>query len=375
MKVLILIPYYKKGDGVSVAVGEFIKNNNFIDTYLILCRWKTNEEKSLNIKTLDSIRDLRFFLKEEKYDIVHYFRGIYSDIFYRVMRAFEGIQQKIPVLTTVCQRPSYKRLLLSPFELKRSSCIVLIDKASYNDPLLEFIPSDRKTQLYLAGDPEISKRTEKISFKRNKDGVIVYGRGTTLSKCPSNMIELFDEIDIPNKLFCIVGIPSGNNWVREKARGRKDIVIYEPLPYDEWFDVCSTFDVCLYQIPVNSHASLDANLGLAMLMRKPVVYYGSEAPKERFIHNENGYVAESYKEFVKYATLLGKNEELRQKIGESARKTTLELLNDIQNNTGFEILYSNLKPTSDLPIPLWYKIKYFFNCYRNVFKQIINYYK
>ena len=95
------------------------------------------------------------------------------------------------------------------------------------------------------------------------------------------MIDIFDRISISNKIFCIVGIPKGDNWVRRKAKGRNDIIIYDLLPYEEWLKVCATFDVCLYQIPVDSHASIDANLGLAMLMNKPVVYYGSEAPKER----------------------------------------------------------------------------------------------
>lgn len=177
-----------------------------------------------------------------------------------------------------------------------------------------------------------------------------------------------------NKIFCIVGIPKGDNWVRRKAKGRNDIIIYDLLPYEEWLKVCATFDVCLYQIPVDSHASIDANLGLAMLMNKPVVYYGSEAPKERFIHGENGFIAETYDEIVKYATLLGKDEDLRKRIGVQARKTTVELIEGLNRKSQYAELYYNLKPALPCRIPLSYRFTYLLRCFRPLIRMILNWY-
>ena len=281
---------------------------------------------------------------------------------------------QIPVLTTVCQRPSFKSLLLSPFEIQHSSYIVLIDKASYNDSIIRFIPQERRKQIYFSGDPGLCEQTSGISFKRNENGPIIFGRGTSLPKCPLNMIDIFDRISISNKIFCIVGIPKGDNWVRRKAKGRSDIIIYDLLPYEEWLKVCATFDVCLYQIPVDSHASIDANLGVAMLMNKPVVYYGSEAPKERFIHGENGFIAETYDEIVKYATLLGKDEDLRKRIGTQARKTTVELIEGLNRKSQYAELYSNLKPALPCRIPLCYRFTYLLRCFRPLIRRILNWY-
>lgn len=374
MKVLFLISYYKIGDGASNALNEFIRNSTFIDDYDILCRWKVSSDPDLHIKQFDEVDSITDYLRKKSFSCIHYFKTRNSDIFYRVVKSAMQVSLQIPVLTTVCQRPSFKSLLLSPFEIQHSSYIVLIDKASYNDSIIRFIPQERRKQIYFSGDPRLCEQTSGISFKRNENGPIIFGRGTSLSKCPLNMIDIFDRISISNKIFCIVGIPKGDNWVRRKAKGRNDIIIYDLLPYEEWLKVCATFDVCLYQIPVDSHASIDANLGLAMLMNKPVVYYGSEAPKERFIHGENGFIAETYDEIVKYATLLGKDEDLRKRIGVQARKTTVELIEGLNRKSQYAELYYNLKPALPCRIPLCYRFTYLLRCFRPLIRMILNWY-
>jgi hypothetical protein len=374
MKVLFLISYYKIGDGASTALREFIKCSPFIDEYVVLCKWRISSEQDIRISTLDEVKLNGDFFLMSHFEIIHYFKTRNSDIFNRVIKMKDHYIPQTPVLTTVCQRPSYKSLLLSPFEIRNSSCIILIDKASYNDSIIRFISESRKKQIYLSGDFLICEQTSNVLFKSNKTDSIIFGRGSTLAKCPLNMIDIFDKIDVPNKIFCIVGIPKGDNWVRKKAKGRTDIIIYDQLPYEEWFKVCSSFDVCLYQIPKDSHASLDANLGLPMLMRKPVVFYGSDAHKERFIHGINGFVANSYDEIVEYATLLGKDENLRKSIGENARQTTIELMESLKQNPKFMKTYYNLKPAERCNIPLWYRLFYFYRCYRSIIRLFFNLY-
>ena len=147
MKVLFLISYYKIGDGASNALNEFIRNSTFIDDYDILCRWKVSSDPDLHIKQFDEVDSI-------------------TDIFYRVVKSAMQVSLQIPVLTTVCQRPSFKSLLLSPFEIQHSSYIVLIDKASYNDSIIRFIPQERRKQIYFSGDPRLCEQTSGISFKR-----------------------------------------------------------------------------------------------------------------------------------------------------------------------------------------------------------------
>lgn len=373
MNILFLISYYKIGDGTSAALYSQIKGDAKLTNYLVLCKWKITAQEDLNIRELKESSELLGYYEKYRFDLIHYFKATFSDLFNLTVDGL-GKKMRLPVLTTVCQRPSFKNHLLSPYELRHSSHFVFIDKTSYNDPLLDFIPVVRKSQIYLSSEDHLKEKTASVPFKKNEEGVIVYGRGSTLSKCPQNMFEVFDAIQVPGKRFCIVGIPQGNNWVREKAAGRKDVLLYDLLPYEEWFEVCKTFDVCLYQIPKDSHASLDANLGLPMLMGKPVVYYGAEAPKERFIHGVNGFVAQTCDEMAQYATQLGLDEGLRKSVGEAARQKNIEMFSYAKRMDAYHRLYSSIGGEPVLHVPLRYKMIYLLTCYRCVIRSILNWY-
>lgn len=377
MKILYLISYYKIGDGASAGTYSLIKDDSFFEDYLLLCRWKISSQEDLKIKVISSKRDIIEVLKQNKYDLIHYIKASYSEIFELTINSLNKLNLNIPIVTTVCQRPSFPNLLLSPLELKYTSHFVFIDKASYNDSLISFIPYDKRSMIYLVSEKN-RIMTEGILPKKNTDGVIIYGRGSTLNKCPRNMFEIFDKIDIPNKIFCIVGIPEGDNWVRKEAAKRKNVLIYPLLPFKEWFEICKTFDISLYQIPTDSHASLDSNLGLPMLMQKPTVYYGSAAPKERFIHGVNGFVANNYDEIVEYATLLGKDEKLRHKIGINARISTIEMFSSQKKIDAYNKIYTYLtnrnNVSNKIKIPFCYRYKYLFLSYKPTIRELLHWY-
>lgn len=361
------------GDGVSNALYSQIDNKDNWDDYLVICKWKYLVQEHFHIVEFN--KEMQEELCEKSFDCIHYFKATPSNILEQVMSVYKKRNIKIPILTTVCQSVSYKTLLLSPYEIEVTDHFVFIDKASYNNPIISFIPKELKTQIYLSPSEGLIRKTDQVEFKKNSNGVIIYGRGSTLSKCPKNMFDVFDKIDIPNKLFCIVGIPLTDNWVRKQAKKRENVIVYPPLPYDKWFDVCAEFDICLYQIPENSHASLDANLGLPMLMRKPVVYFGSEAPKERFEHGKNGFVADNVEEISYYATLLGKNEEMRCEIGNCARESSLAMFSYQKRIDSYNDIYFNLKKrVLSVNIPLKYHMIYIRYNYRRIFRSFFNYY-
>lgn len=377
MKILFLISYYKVGDGASAGAYSLISGDANLKEYLLLSRWNIRSQEGLNIKTVSSVGEVKEYLRQGNFDMIHYFKAGFSNLFEMVIRAMKSQHLDIPVVTTVCQRPSYPHHLLSPFEIRHTSHFIFIDKASYNDRLLSFIPQERKSHIYCVSD-RTARITEGIPPKVNTDGIIVYGRGTTISKCPRNMFEVFDKIGIPNKRFCVVGIPEGDNWVRREAAKRNNVDVYPLLPYNEWFELCKTFDVSLYQIPTDSHASLDANLGLPMYMQKPTVYYGSAAPKERFIQGVNGFVANTYDEIVEYATRLGKDAELRYKMGTEARRITLEMFSFQRSLDDTYKIYSALlsgeEERKPISVPLTYRIAYLFKSYKPAIRTFLHWY-
>lgn len=376
MKILYLLTWYQIGDGVSNAIYNQIINKKKWDEYIVVAKWVKSYQKDLNIYQYKKSDIINVFL-EEKIDLIHYFKGNSSDILNKVLKEMHKQNLKIPVITTICQKPSFKTLLLSPFEIHNSNQFVFIDKASYNDKFIQFIPTSLRHQIYFSPTEELINKTANIQYKDNDKGVIIYGRGSTISKCPSDMFEVFDNIDVPNKEFHIVGIPRDGNWVHKEALKRHNVKFYGFLPYEEWFDVCKTFDVVLYQIPEESHASIDGNLGLPMLMKKPSVYYGSEAPKERFINGVNGFIANNKKEISYYATLLGKNFELRKRMGEKARETTISNFSYKKKMSLYEKVYheATLYDNVKIRIPLSYYIIYVCRCYRRIIQETFGIYR
>lgn len=368
MRIIYLFSYCKSGDGASLALYTQVNLDRVVcDDYLVVCKNNFSINSNLNIVEIDDTVRINTFIKSGV-DLIHYFKSSNSNIFKSILRM---VDKGIPVLTTVCQSPSYKRYILSPYELRKSWHFVLIDKSSYTNSLIRFIPNIIKSQIYLVNGNNVEE-TSSVYLPHNKP-LVIYGRGTTLSKCPKNMFEIFDKIEVENKRFYIAGIPEGDNWVRLEAKKRINVKVFPQLPYQEWFDLCKCFDVFLYQLPFDSYASIDGNLGLAMLMRKPVVFMGCDSPKERIIHMVNGFIANNPEEMVMYATRLGEDEELRTKIGASARETTIKKFSVEQRQKAYVNIYSKIKK-HDFFIPFRYRILYLFRCYKDIVRDYLNYY-
>jgi len=355
------------GDGLSCAVYTQIKDEK--REYLVCARWITSIQQDLNIIEFEKDR-LKTCLLNNRYDIIHYYKGINSDILKLVLNVVAELNQKIPVVTTVCQRPSYRSLLLSPYEIKKSSHFVFIDKTSYNDPIVNFIPQERKSQIYLVSNT-YKLLSEGVDYSRKKNNLVIFGRATTLIKCPIDMFEIFDQIDYQNKEFHIVGVPKDGNWVAEEAKKRNNVVMHGFVSFDRWVEICKTFDVFLYQLPEMCHSSIDGNLGLAMWMKIPVVYYGPEAPKERFDHGCNGYVATNKEEIIQYSTLLAVDYNLRKQIGQAGRDSIELKIGTIEDKLHkYNLVYtkcfdSNMK---SIKIPFLYYFTYIKKAWKRIIR-------
>ncbi len=352
MNILYLITFYRVGDGTSSGLFSQIEiDKSFYDDYLIVTKKISSSQDGLNIITIDNKKEIEIFTQKGPL-IIHYFRGHCSNI---LLDALQLVGFSTPVVTTICQSPSYNNLWLTPFELKHTWQFVFIDKSAYNNKLISFLPDNVKCQIYLSGKG-IYKDFSYLKKVDNGDKV-VFGRGSTSIKCPSTMFDVFDKIDIPNKLFRIVGI-DGDSWVKEEAAKRSEVEVLGQLPQKEWEAVCNSFDVFLYQLPDDCYASIDGTLGLAMLLEKPVVYMGCDAPKERFTHGVDGFVANSIDEMAHYATLLGKDKELRVKIGKAGRVSTIRNFKPEIRNQKYREVYGRLNKHITFKIPLSYKVRF-----------------
>lgn len=363
MRILFVISYYNIGDGTTSALYNQVKYDACLDDYLILCKNCLNVENGIKIKKYENDTQLTDILISEKFDLIHYFRGVHSNLFKKIINALKCQNIALPVFATVCQKPSFRRYMLSPYEIRHINHFVFIDKSSYSDLLMNFIKTSNKSYIYMSDNDDIVNMTGKLS-QNNKSSadMIIFGRGSTLSKCPKNMFDIFDKINIPNKVFYIVGIEQEKCWVRKQASKRNDVKVFGKLNFDEWVDICNKFDICLYQLPEDCYSSIDANLGLAMLLKKPVIYYGPAAPKERFINGYDGFVANTYDEIVNIANLLGSNLEMRHLVGSNARISTIKKFSFSERMDKYHSLFRSLNSIKNnyTSVPYKYKAIYMF---------------
>lgn len=355
MKVLFIINQYVTNAGASLALRAYMQNNRELEEPVAFCQSLSKEDSDPIAIHRGTGEDILDYYLEHGYQCVHYFRSNQWEVFDQLMRAAERRGIHLPVLTTVCQQPDYKQIMLRPFEIAHSNMLVFIDKAAYNCPLYSFIPKERKSMIYCSFDKKSWKEdTMRLADREKKTNPIpVVGRASTLNKCPDDMFDVYDLLDEPKKILIIGGFNIETTArVKKhcnKRKGSYEVEMTGQLPYDEYMERMTEIDIFLYHLRPNAYSSLDATLGTAMLMEKPCVYMGPPAPAERFEHGFNGYVAHNKEELVKYTNMLLRDPALRQRIGANARMTTLRDFSSEKAFHDYNELYGKIAATRETP--------------------------
>lgn len=365
MKIIYLSEYYITSDssGASNAIRNLYRAFQEKHDIEIICRYLLGDNmEDIPVKVL-SPEVFPDYLKENRIDLIHHFKATGRSYFRHVCSCLNRSGCNIPIITTICQRPSFEGLELTPGEIKNSNILVFIDKAASCDSHYQFIPKSRKRFLYFGYTERKLKLLDEIKtqISKNHNCNVVYGRGSSLNKCHKHMIDVYDNIDINNKKFIFVGGSKLPEWLEARINGRSDIQWLKSMPYNQWLKECATFDVFLYVLPESSYSSIDGTLGDAMLLGIPPVVYGPDAIKERIVHGESGYIASTLEEAVDFCTKLGADEKLRIKIGEEARKRILEKFPLSKTVSEYDILYKEVIGTwtKDIKLPIPFYIFYY----------------
>ena len=333
--IAILVNSYSRNGGASKSIRECAESlaERGHSVHILTNRF-SYEKLPENAGLVRTKQDVLTALNEYDAEIVLFFKAAKSlvdkSIFSKFMAIKPKLDKNIRVITIVCQRPSNPNTVLTPFEINNSDHLIFIDKTAYYDPLYSFIPENRKSWTYLSipdNGPNPLDRYVKTDYSLKNDEV-VFGRGSSFNKCPKDILEPFDKVKVcGKKKFVIVGVPKSHNWLTAKInkRGKNDVVTYPLMGFDEWIEKVSKFDIGLYILPVDAHSSIDGTLGQMMRIGLPVIVGGAPAPKERIIHGENGFVADTVPAIAHYAELLTNDQDLRERMGKAARRSTLEL--------------------------------------------------
>lgn len=365
--IAILVNSYSRNGGASKSIRDCVAS--LVDRghrVHILTNRSSYEKQPEDVSIVRTKEDVLMALNECDSEIVLFFKAAKSlvdkSIFSKFMAIKPKLDKNIRVVTIVCQRPSNPNTVLTPFEIDNSDHLIFIDRTAYNDTLYSFIPENRKSWTYLSipdNGPNPLDRYVKTDYSLKNDEV-VFGRGSSFNKCPKDILEPFDKIKVDGKKkFVIVGVPKSPNWLLSKInkRGKNDVVTYPLMGFDEWMEEVSKFDIGLYILPVDAHSSIDGTLGQMMRIGLPVIVGGAPAPKERIIHGENGFIADTVSDIVYYAELLAGEQKLREKIGRNARQSTIYLNSKSWIDKLEDIMENCLPQAGSVAIPFKTRIK------------------
>lgn len=355
MKVLFIINQYVTNAGASRALRAYMLNNKELEEPVAFCQHLAKKDSDPTAIQKAAAEDILDYYLEHRYQCIHYFRSNQWELFEQLMKAARRRGIRLPVLTTVCQQPDHRRIMLRPYEIAHSDMLVFIDKAAYNCPLYSFIPEERKSMIYCSfGTKSGKEETMRLADQAQKTNSIpVVGRASSLNKCPDDMFEVYDQLDEPKKIL-VIGGDDIKTTERIKAhcakrKGSYEVEMTGLLPFDEYMKRMTEIDIFLYHLRTDAYSSLDATLGTAMLMKKPCVYMGPPAPTERFEHGFNGFVAHSKEELVKYTNMLLRDPALRERMGANARMTTLRDFTAGKTFHDYNELYGKIAACRALP--------------------------
>lgn len=360
------------GAGATNALRLLISVNKDLERYQILCKNYILREGKKEDDVIEACgADVVNEFEKGDYLCVHWIRSNKYDLFQEIVHEMNRRKVRIPIITTVCQKPSWRESLITPIEIKNSSLFIFIDKTSYCDPFYTFIPKERKKMIRFGGyDSEnVQFYDEMISQKQNRgDDYIIYGRGGSLNKCPKDMFEVYDQINSPKKIVIIGDGEDG--WIKKEIIRRKDdyeIDLKSSMSYTDWLLQVMEFDVFLYYLPQMAYSSTDGTMLDAMMLKKPVVYCGPEAPKEFLIDGYNARIARSKEELSTICNELAQNASERKMLGENARKTVMENMNVETLKNAYSQVYKTIVYQRPLAIPLSFKWWYYGVIYQDKF--------
>jgi glycosyltransferase involved in cell wall biosynthesis len=345
IKILYLIENINIGgasDALFFLASEFKPEGILINVYCKNNNLEVSRYNDIQINVVNGKELLHIFLSQ-KYDLIHWFKADGVSVFYELITELKRINKQFPIVTTVCQFQRGFTLRLTPYELKYSQKIIFIDNTAYLYSGNRYIDQNKKLMIYFGLYYKEHEINEIINYRNNSESQVIFGRGSSANKCHIEMVEWFNKIPIENKRFKIVGIGKSHKWILNEISKYQLENVIEIIPHlnnNEWLTVLNSFDIFLYQLPLNAYSSIDGTMQAAMLLGKPIVFFGPESPKELIIHGESGFVANNKFEFVKYALLLANNAELRMKIGQNAKKRLHEQFSWQNTLSGYKSVYN-----------------------------------
>lgn len=164
-------------------------------------------------------------------------------------------------------------------------------------------------------------------------------------------IKMSSQINIPNVRFMICG-----EGPQKKAATEETVHLgvqnrFQFLGYqDDMRKMFGLFDVYGFPLDEKTFAGGELNLQEAMVAGLPIVIFPYGGPKRMILHNYNGLIAYSEKEYIEAIEFLYHHPEERERLGKNARDYALREFGADKAAEKFNRLYEELTPTAKISI-------------------------
>lgn len=338
-----------------------------IITDFIIC---TNEDKNHS----NTFKDKRIvttpdeflaYANNGNYELIHRFSTGKSKFFDEIITmAIQTGRTLKNLITTHCQLPVKKDFRLSFNELKYSRHLVFITNEAYNHKYHKFIDDVDKTLIYFG----VKAIDEVVPTQKKSGNKFILGRGSTLNKCPVDVIKNFKKICTDNMELHIAGKGPQEGLLQaiKDYDLENKVIIHGLLSYERWMDLIKSFDIFWYQLPLDSYSAIDATIQHAMLNEIPVVLLGPPSPAELIVNGETGFVAKDESDFLEKTQLLIDDATLRKEMGKKSRKRLIEVFSHHTTVKKYEDLYNKISMELDnrqferkVPLRMQFHLNYF----------------
>ncbi len=360
MKVLFVIDTFIDGGASNAMIGLIEGYGTGVESKIFTrLNYSTYNKVEIGVGNGNALIE---FIQKNNFDFIHWFRTNLSVLAHEYFSACEQQQFRSPfIFLTLCQVPSFFLFRLTLQELTHFDYFIFICKEAYNHPYHQIIPKEKKTMIYFG-----THNMHVISPREHTPGRrLRFGRGSSLNKCPSDMIENYLEIakGIESE-FIIVGDGDASLIHKkiEQLQCADKVKLISHLSREEWIEFLRSLDIYLYQLPEDAYSAIDATIQDAMLAEVPVVIMGPDAPKELVDNEVNGFAAANRHEFISYSTRLANDISLRETIGKKGRAQIIQNFSHDKTIRDYQNLYKsvNKKTGERWNIPLTYKLLFTF---------------
>lgn len=252
-------------------------------------------------------------LQTEDYDVIHWWWWKPLRFMHLLAKHWPSLGIRAKHLISIVVASRDPQHALGPVESSFGDQFVFNCRTCLDLGQADRLPSENVSMIYL-GDAFDGIDSAPIPHAKFR-----IGRGSRASKCPADMVQVLNRIEIEDAEFAIMTDPRSIPELRRQALELGAESRFEFTAWgsrDEFFRFLRTLDVFCYHVPSEIYSAIDFVVQDAMFCKIPVVLLTGPGPRELIEHDVSGLIAQDPADLARCCERLHADPELRARIGQ-----------------------------------------------------------